>query len=158
MFRVAVVLMLVAGFTVAAPDRAVADCPDPPQSQLATGPLAIETARGRFDITVELATTQTERACGLMKRPRLERDAGMLFRQPSVGPAYFWMKNTPQPLDIIFLDAAGRVLHWAEFTTPYSTNVYGIDGPVAAVLELRAGMAARLSLQLGDRVEHDWFR
>lgn len=158
MFRVAVVLMLVGCFAAALPGAALADCPDPPQPQLATGPIAVETARGRFDFTVELATSATERSCGLMKRPRLKRDTGMLFRQPSVGPAYFWMKNTPQPLDIIFLDAAGLVLHWAEYTTPYSTNVYGIDGPVAAVLELRAGMSARLSLQLGDRVEHRWFK
>lgn len=158
MLRAAVVLLFVGCFVAVMSGAASAECPNPPQPQLATSPIVIETARGRFDITVELATSATERACGFMKRPRLGSDAGMLFRQPSIGPAYFWMKNTPQPLDIIFLDAAGLVLHWAEFTTPYSTNVYGIDGPVAAVLELRAGMSARLSLQLGDRVEHRWFR
>ena len=157
MFRAIAVSALVLGLAFGAARPAAADCPNPPQPRLKTAPIAIETARGTFEFTVELATTAEQRACGLMKRPKLGRDDGMLFKQPSIGPAYFWMKNTPQPLDIIFLDEAGRVLHWAEFTTPYSSNVWGIDGPVAAVLELRAGMTARLSLELGDQVIHDWF-
>lgn len=157
MYRVFVAAIFVLGLAAGVLGAARADCPNPPQPQLTTSSLAIQTARGRFEFTVELASTAEQRACGLMKRPKLERAAGMLFRQPEIGPAYFWMKNTPQPLDILFLDEKGRVMHWAAFTTPYSTNVWGTDGPVAAVLELRAGMAARLALELGDQVEHAWF-
>lgn len=136
---------------------AEASCPKAPQPPLPTSPLTIETLRGTFDFTVELAETPDQTTCGLMMRPKLAPDAGMLFRQATPGPSYFWMKNTPQPLDMLFLDEQGRVLHVAEFTTPYSTGAYGTQQTVFAVLELRAGMASRMALELGDRVRHDWF-
>lgn len=136
---------------------AAANCPSAPQPTLPTGPLAIETLRGVFKFTVEQATTGRQRACGLMFRPRLARDAGMLFKQTSPGPAFFWMKNTPQPLDMLFIDEAGVIIHIAEHTTPYSTNVYGTNDRVAAVLELAAGAAHRFAIEIGDPVRHKWF-
>jgi len=134
-----------------------AACPKAPQPPLRTAPLTVETLRGAFDFTVELATTEAERSCGLMRRPRLKPEEGMMFRQDPPGPAYFWMKDTPQPLDILFLDAEGRVLHFVTHTTPYSTGIYGAQLPIAAVLELRAGSSARMALEIGDRVRHAWF-
>lgn len=133
-------------------------CVAAPQPKLAVAPLTLETARGRYDFMVEQAVTQNEKACGLMQRPRLARDEGMLFRRDPPGPAFFWMKNTPEPLDMLFIDEAGVVAHIAAHTTPYSTNVYGTEAKIAAVLELQAGMAARLSIRIGDRVRHAWFK
>ncbi len=133
-------------------------CPAAPQGPLPTAELAIETASGRYIFTVEEATTPDQRSCGLMQRPRLARDAGMIFRQSPPGRSYFWMKNTPEPLDMLFLDQDGRVVHYVEYTVPYSTGAYGTEAEVAAVLELRAGSAGRMSLDLGDKVEHHWFK
>jgi len=133
-------------------------CARAPQPQLKTSPLTIETLRGTHRFDVELAVKPEEKRCGLMRRPRLTRDAGMLFRNDPPGPSFFWMKNTPQPLDMLFIDGAGRVVHVAEHTTPYSTGAYGTEETVAAILELRAGSAARMALELGDRVDHPWFR
>lgn len=132
-------------------------CVNAPQPQLPRAPLAIETLRGLHAFTVEVAVTREQKSCGLMRRPRLKQNAGMLFRHDPPGPTYFWMKNTPQPLDMVFIDSMGRVIHLAEHTTPYSTAAYGTDSPVAAVLELRAGTASRIALELGDRVKHAWF-
>ena len=132
-------------------------CENPPQPKLPTASLEIETARGAFPFTVELAVSEQEKACGLMLRPRLRRDQGMLFKNDPPGAAYFWMKNTPHPLDMIFVDPTGHVLHVAKFTTPYTTNTYGIDAEVAGILELAAGGAARFAIRVGDRVRHPWF-
>ena len=139
---------------IGAPAAACSYAPQPP---LPTAPLKIETARGVYAFAVELAVTQDQRACGLMHRPRLARDAGMLFKQDPPGPAFFWMKNTPQPLDMLFIGQDGRILHIARHTTPYSTQSYGTEKTVAAVLELAAGMTTRIAAAPGDRVRHAWF-
>ncbi len=133
-------------------------CKNPPQPQLEIEQLTLETLRGVTEFTVELAATAEEKACGLMKRPRLSAFEGMLFRQVPPGPAYFWMKNTPAPLDMIFIDAEGRVIHIIEHATPYSTTARGTDLPTTGILELRAGIASRLAIELGDRVTHRWFK
>lgn len=123
-------------------------------TEVATSPLAITTAAGRHIFSVELALTPEERATGLMNRKSLAADRGMLFDMGRVGPAAFWMKNTFVSLDIIFIDAEGRVVNVAERTTPLSEALVPSDGPVRYVLELVAGSAERIGLQPGDRVEH----
>lgn len=133
-------------------------CESPPQPRLKTETLTLETLRGVSEFTVELAVTPEEKACGLMKRPRMAAFEGMLFRQNPPGPAYFWMKNTPAPLDMIFIDAEGRVIHVIEHTIPYSTTARGTDLPTTGILELRAGMANRLTIERGDIVTHRWFK
>lgn len=139
------------------PTSARSECKVAPQPQLETAPVEIETSAGKHLFTVELAATDHQRACGLMMRPQLQPDSGMLFQQPNIGPAWFWMKNTPQPLDMLFLDKGGRVLMIAKHTIPYSTNAYGTSGNVAAVLEISAGTASRLSIKAGDRIVFKWF-
>ena len=61
-------------------------------------------------LTVELAFTEPQRELGLMARPSLADDAGMLFIFPAETMGAFWMKNTLIPLDIAYMDASGRVL------------------------------------------------
>lgn len=133
-------------------------CQNPPQPRLETEQLTLETLRGVSEFTVELAVTEEEKACGLMRRPRLAASEGMLFLQKPAGPAYFWMKNTPAPLDMIFIDSQGQVIHVIEHATPYSTTARGTDLPTTGILELRAGMASRLAIEIGDQVTHRWFR
>lgn len=139
------------------PAAARSECKVAPQPKLLSTPLEIETSRGKHKLMVELAVEEQERACGLMQRPRLDPSSGMLFKQRKIGPAWFWMKNTPEPLDMLFLDKGGRVLKIEKQTIPFTTNVYGTSENVAAVLEVLSGTAARLSIKPGDRVIHYWF-
>jgi len=77
---------------------------------LPTGTLKVRTASGEVSLHVEIASTGQARAIGLMNRPHLEPDAGMvfLFDEPRSGP--FWMKDTLIPLSIAFWDGRGRIV------------------------------------------------
>ena len=127
-----------------------------PQPTLPVYPLQIETGAGPVLIRAEFARTAEQRSCGLMGRPRLADGTGMLFDMRPAGPAHFWMKNTPEPLDLLFFDAAGRLVYLALNTAPHSTDTVGTNQSVAAVLELAAGEAARLGIGPGARARLPW--
>lgn len=114
----------------------------------------------RRDVVVEIADTPAERAKGLMFRESLAPGHGMLFVYEEPQPVAFWMKNTLIPLDIIFIDAAGRVAHVHEGAVPRDeTPIPGAvpDDPAPdrlIVLEVAAGEAARLGLTGNARLSH----
>lgn len=59
---------------------------------------------------IELATTAAARALGLMHRPSLGADRGMLLVYPRDGEHAIWMKNMRIPLRVYWLDADFRVV------------------------------------------------
>ena len=135
---------------------AVAGCSDrvgAEEDRLATAPLTIVTASGRLRFTVEVAATPDQMERGLMFRRSLAPDAGMLFdfRQPTM--ATMWMRNTLIPLDMLFVDAQGRIVNIHERAVPESDNVIAAAAPVRYVIELNGGTAARLGIAPGDKVE-----
>lgn len=111
-------------------------------------------AGGRHRIEAYVARSARERARGLMHVEVLPADQGMLFLYPAPQPVRMWMKNTLIPLDMLFIDAAGRIVGIAADTQPLSTAVIASPGPVVAVLELNAGSAAAWGLVPGDRVRY----
>jgi hypothetical protein len=121
-------------------------------------PLAIVTSSGEHKFGVEIADTDGSRAKGLMFRRALPGDRGMLFLYDRAQPIGMWMRNTFISLDMIFLTADGRVHKIARATEPFSEKVIRSDGPVSAVLEVKAGTAGRLGIKAGDRVCHDFFK
>lgn len=139
---------------------AACDGSDAPQAATAgpaTIPLSIVGARQRHAFRVEVADTVEEQRRGLMFRPALADDRGMLFAPypPEGGApkvASFWMKDTPSPLDIVFIRADHSIAAIAENTAPFSEAPVSSGEPVAAVLELRGGRAAELGIAEGDRV------
>ena len=120
--------------------------------------LTILTAGGPRRFLVELAETPAQMEQGLMFRRQLAPDAGMLFdyRQPTV--ATMWMKNTLIPLDMLFVDADGRIVNIHQRAVPESTAIIAAAAPVRAVIELNGGTAARLGIRPGDRVEFPIFK
>jgi uncharacterized membrane protein (UPF0127 family) len=82
----------------------------------------------------------------------------MLFDFERAEPVTMWMKNTYLPLDMLFIRPDGTVSRIAADTEPLSTAIIPSGGPVSAVLELNAGTAAKLGIQVGDRVEHPLFK
>jgi len=130
---------------------------DAAQGQAARIAVTIAGANGRHVFDVERAVTVAQQAQGLMYRTDLKPDGGMLFYPypPEGGApreASFWMKNTPTPLDILFIRADGTIATLAENTLPYSQAEVKSREPVSAVLELVGGRAAELGIAEGDRV------
>ena len=122
-----------------------------PVSGLPLVPVEIHSGGTIHLFTVELARSADEQARGLMGRLELGPDHGMLFPFRTPRPAYFWMKNTLIPLDMIFVRADGRIARVA--TAPaLSLESVGVGEPVAAVLEIPGGRAAALGIAAGDLV------
>ena len=111
-----------------------------------------------FTVDLELAVTAEEVASGLMFRPSLPENRGMLFifdqpRQPS-----FWMKNTLIPLDLVFLDATGAVADVIAEVPPCAAEPcpnYPSSSPVLAVLEVNAGSAAAHGIEVGTTLQFE---
>ncbi len=104
-------------------------------------------------LKLETATTPQARAHGLMQRKTLAPHDGMAFFFPRPAPQKFWMKNTLIPLDMLFIDAAGRIIYIGH-GTPLSLDPVGTDMPIATVIEIDAGRAAREGIAVGDKVAY----
>jgi uncharacterized membrane protein (UPF0127 family) len=116
------------------------------------GTLVLKTESGDHSFTIEVASTNQERALGLMFRRSLPENGGMLFLYDRPQPAAMWMKNTLIPLDMVFISADGTVHRIEQNAEPHSTALIPSEGPVVAVLELNGGEAAKIRLKRGDKV------
>lgn len=76
----------------------------------------------------------------------------MLFDFKRDQDVQMWMHNTYISLDMIFIEADGRIRKVAENTEPMSDRIISSGGPVRAVLEVIAGTAKKFGIQAGDRV------
>ncbi|MBL8583275.1 MAG: DUF192 domain-containing protein, partial [Rhizobiaceae bacterium] len=116
-------------------------------------PLVVQTGGGARSFTIEIADDGDERSRGLMFRETMDDDRGMLFVFEEQKPVAFWMKNTPMPLDLVFIDEGGTVRSILP-GEPFSEAVISPGTPVRFVLELKAGTAARTGIRVGDRLTH----
>ena len=131
---------------------------DQPQPRLREEPLIILARDGtRHTFRVEMAVDSAHQMTGLMFRPSVGPDEGMLFDWGAPRESTMWMRNTITSLDMVFIAADGRVHRIAERTVPLSLATIESRGPVRATLELAAGTAERLNLRVGDRVLHRMF-
>jgi len=121
-------------------------------SAAGTDTLILETASGEHRYTVEIASSDRERAKGLMFRRSLPETGGMIFIYDPPQPVAMWMRNTYISLDMIFIAPDGTVRRIETNTEPFSTDIIPSGGAVAAVLELNAGEAEKVGLKPGDRV------
>ena len=112
----------------------------------------------RHAFRVWVADTSERQMQGLMFVRDLPADEGMLFVHERPRVANMWMKNTFVPLDMLFIDARGRIVTIIENTTPHSLDTLSSGRPVLGVLELRGGEVARRGIRTGDRVVHAAFR
>ncbi len=108
---------------------------------------------------LELADTPAERYQGLSDRASIPKDGGMLFVFPGEARRSFVMRRCLVPIDLIYMDAQGRVLNTYQMTVePYNRSdgeltSYRSDGKAQYVIELRGGTLDELNLSRGDRVD-----
>jgi uncharacterized membrane protein (UPF0127 family) len=107
-----------------------------------TAPAASDTVVVAFPggtVAAQIAATRAARETGLMNRPTLGTDSGMLFVFPSDQQAAFWMKSTEIPLSIAFMDAAQRVLDVQEMAPFDTVNLHRPALPYRYALEANKG-------------------
>ena len=88
-----------------------------------------------------------------MFRESMDDDHGMLFVFPQTQPVGFWMKNTPMPLDLLFIGKDGRIRDILP-GEPFSEASISPGEPVRFVLELKRGMAEKAGIKDGDLMRH----
>ncbi len=111
------------------------------------------------EIPVEIADTPAKRHLGLGNRAELRPGWGMLFLFDSSSRHGFWMKNMSFPIDIIWLRNR-RVVHVAKQVPPPQSGEQPMTiTPARAanlVLEIEAGRARALGLEVGSTLEYRW--
>jgi uncharacterized membrane protein (UPF0127 family) len=118
--------------------------------------VAISTRQGREVVfQVEIADSPAKRELGLQYRRDLATDRGMIFLFPAETEQTFWMKNTPIPLDMIFIDHERKIVGIVEQTVPFSLDARSVGAPSQFVLEINGGLAKRYGIQAGDRVRFE---
>ena len=126
-----------------------------PLSAFPQSTLAIRTGRGKvLDFRIWSADTARRREQGLMFVRDMDDHAGMLFVFPTDQRVAMWMKNTYLSLDLVFIDARGRIAAIARRATPMSEDIISPAVTAHAVLELKGGIADRLDIREGDLVVH----
>jgi uncharacterized protein len=121
-------------------------CQAQPQVTIATG--------GGRELTfqVEVADTPAKRELGLQYRRDLPADRGMIFLFPTESEHAFWMKNTPIPLDMIFISKDRKIVGIVEQSVPFSTDSRSVPAASQFVLEINGGLSKRHGIKIGDSV------
>ena len=103
-------------------------------------------------LQVEVMVDDQDRAMGLMFRPSLPLDRGMLFVFENEDFHGFWMKNCKFPIDMVWLDRDKRVVHVAEAVPPCKADPCPTYSPLrraSYVVEMNAGQARREGAVVG---------
>lgn len=109
---------------------------------------------GEKKIDVYLAKSLEERAEGLMyvQDNDLKANEGMFFVFEEESYLMFWMKNTYIPLDIAFIDKAGKIVN-IKTMKPHDQSQYASDKPAKFALEMKAGWFEKNNIKAGDSVD-----
>ena len=115
------------------------------------------TITNRYDkpvvsIDIEIADDDNKREIGMMGRPSMEDQQGMLFVFEQEQMASFWMKNCILPLDMIFVNKLGEIVTICKNTTPFSEQAYPATAMTLLVLEVNAGFTDKYGIVEGDRI------
>jgi uncharacterized protein len=126
-----------------------------PAACRAQSQVTIETIKGEVSFQVEIAASPEKREFGLMYRRDLPANHGMLFIFPAERVNSFWMKNTPIPLDMIFINRERKIVGIVHETVPFSLDGRSVSVPSQYVLEINGGLSRRYGFKAGDVVRFD---
>ncbi len=108
---------------------------------------------GNETFELEIAANDSERQHGLMYRRSMPLDHGMIFVFGDERDRAFWMQNTLIPLDIVYVNAAGRVVSIKHGVPLQEEPTIPSDGPIKWAIELNDGVAAAIGLKVGSKLE-----
>lgn len=102
-------------------------------------------------ITAEIANNSQSRMIGMMFREKIEPNHGMLFVFESKDKQCFWMRNTPLPLSIAFIEDDGAIVGIAEMQPRHDAS-HCSTAPVRFVLEMEKGWFSKRGIKPGSRI------
>lgn len=115
--------------------------------------LTIKKADGNtVSVSAEIAKTEAERNHGFMERKNIPDGTGMIFVFERDQILSFWMKNTPHPLSIAYIDSNGKIRDILNMT-PFSLSSIVSSCSVRYALEVPQGWFDKNNIQPGDYVE-----
>ena len=118
--------------------------------------VSIATQQGRaVAFAVEVADSPAKRELGLQYRRELAPDRGMIFLFPSESEQTFWMKNTPIPLDMIFIGRDLKIVGIVEQAVPFTLDPRSVGAPSQYVLEINGGLSKKYGFKTGDKVRFE---
>ena len=104
-----------------------------------------------FTVKAEIAEKPEDRNHGFMGRKNIPDGTGMLFVFEKDQILSFWMKNTPHPLSIAYIDSKGKIRNIFDMT-PYSTASIVSTVSVRYALEVPQGWYKKNGITEGDTV------
>ena len=130
---------------------AVVSCTDSERPKASPITITIESKKTGTDIPIDVepAVTAQEQQHGFMHRKEIPDGTGMIFVFKRDQKLRFWMKDTPHPLSIAFIDSAGRIREIYDMT-PFSLDVIVSTYSVRYALEVAQGYFERAGINAGD--------
>ena len=106
---------------------------------------------GQVCVLAEVAKTQAQRNRGFMERKNIPAGTGMIFVFERDQILRFWMKNTPHPLSIAYIDSTGTIRDIFDMT-PFSLSSVTSTVSVRYALEVPKGWFEENGIKTGDKV------
>jgi uncharacterized protein len=112
-----------------------------------------------FNMTADLALTSEQKEKGLSVKEKLKENEAMLFVFEESAKHSFWMKDMKFPIDIIWLDSDGKVIHIEKRLEPctsvFTCTSYNPSRDSQFVLETVAGIVQRLNVSVGTDIDFE---
>lgn len=105
------------------------------------------------DLSVKVVSKPEEMAKGLMDVTKMPKNEGMLFCYPEEKILSFWMKSTPIPLSIAFIDKNKKIIQIEEMK-PFDETSINSDRPAMWALEVNSGWFDENKIKIGDTVSN----
>jgi uncharacterized membrane protein (UPF0127 family) len=107
---------------------------------------------GQAVFAVDIAKTEDEQHQGLMFVESMADSYGMVFVYDRPQVLKFWMKNTLIPLDMLFFDEKGILVHIEKNAIPHDLTPRGPNIPACLVLEINGGLSEKLEIRTGSKL------
>ncbi|MDQ9169818.1 DUF192 domain-containing protein [Oxalobacteraceae bacterium R-40] len=112
----------------------------------------VQLTAGMHVIQAEVAATEGARQQGLMNRQTMGPNEGMLFVFDRPAGVCMWMKNTPLPLSVAFIDQAGKIVN-IEDMQPNTTDSHCAKKLIRYALEMNQSWFKQKNIKPGTTIE-----
>lgn len=107
---------------------------------------------GGQTVHAEVAATDETRQKGLMFREKMAKNEGMLFVFSDIAYQAMWMRNTPLPLAVAFMDQSGKIVSIHEMQ-PHTETSHQAAGPARYALEMNSQWFTKNKIKAGETIK-----